>query len=77
MKRKLILALTLVLGGGLVNISFAAAGKCISSKESDQARLDWNLKMLAGAYQTAGQTNSTWDEPAKRALAESAGAKSF
>jgi hypothetical protein len=32
--------------------------------------LDWNQKTLTDAYDTNGNTNPLWDEPAKRALAE-------
>jgi hypothetical protein len=52
--------------GLFVAASFALA----SPQETNQSRLDWNLKMIVGAYQQFGNTNAAWDEPAIRALTE-------
>ncbi|HUA66933.1 MAG TPA: hypothetical protein VMA13_00165 [Candidatus Saccharimonadales bacterium] len=41
-----------------------------SPSAKTQQQLDWELKTTVGAYEKIGRTNSAWDAPAKRALAE-------
>ena len=48
----------------------------LSSEESKQQRLAWNLKTLVEAYQSAGYTNPKWDPNAKQALTEFARSRS-
>jgi hypothetical protein len=62
---------------GLAMASFAfithgitLAPEKASSEASKQLLLDWNLKTSVGAYESVGNTNSAWDEPAQRALKE-------
>ena len=52
------------------------ASKKLSPEAVRQMQLDWNLKTLVESYQEIGETDSKWDEPAKRALTEFARARS-
>jgi hypothetical protein len=62
-------------GLAMASFTFIAHGitlapKKASSETTKQLLLDWNLKTTVGAYEAVGNTNSAWDEPAKRALKE-------
>jgi hypothetical protein len=48
----------------------------ISPEAAQQSRLDWNMKTLVEAYEEDGNTDPSWDAPAKRALTEFARVRS-
>ena len=59
----------------MVGFSFIVHGinlapQKVSPEAARQSLLDWNLKTSVEAYEMFGNTNSAWDEPAKRALKE-------
>ena len=60
----------------LACLALASCAKKVTSQQTAQSRLDWNLKTLVTAYQQAGNTDAAWDGSAKLALAEFARSRS-
>ncbi len=52
-----------------------SAREPVSPEAAQRQRSEWNLKTLAGAYESAGKTNAAWDGYAKGALNEFARAR--
>ena len=74
---------TMAMGGVLLSVPAckksaapaAPAQPALSAETLTQQRLEWNLKTLVAAYQTANHTNASWDAAATLALTEFAHAR--